>query len=338
MERTIMSLPNIPTLYERTRKGSEGGLQFARFVNELLIAQASVERVSYQSVDDSSGDFRGLDSYHFEVGEFDNIITGYQFKFFPSNLSSNHKVQIKKSLQKAVDSFEVMENWILITPEDWSTSDLEWFETLKTEFEYDASVDSNGLIRTVRFRLLQWGHSKLVELALKHPHIGRHGFPDLFKDEGGLISLAQFKMNIDKTVWKPSKHRPNEYVQYGTSLEEITSDPVFDVQILNNTSDTFILQEIALTIEEAWTTLKGIPDEYRLKSIGSIEFEINSEESVSVKTLTDPLIVRPKEPLRFDLQLLKFYKKVKHNWVTFNVEFRLNNGARLRTNSITLSF
>ena len=138
-----MSISNIPTLYQKIGKGAEGGHEFARLLNQLMIAEAR-ER-GYEAIisSDSSGGYNGVDCILKQRWRQSErfVYTGVQYKFYPSNLSSQHKNEIRKSLKNAIKKFREMTSWILITPEDFSKRDMEWFETLKEEFEYIMTIE-----------------------------------------------------------------------------------------------------------------------------------------------------------------------------------------------------
>ena len=71
-----MSIPNISSLYQRINKGSEGGNEFARLMNYLLIAEAKEEGAKTEPYSDASGDYKGLDAFT----ELDLYQEGFQFK------------------------------------------------------------------------------------------------------------------------------------------------------------------------------------------------------------------------------------------------------------------
>ncbi|TSJ41869.1 hypothetical protein [Fluviicola chungangensis] len=85
-----MPIPNVSTLYERIHKGSEGGQEFSRILNLLLIAESGLQKFRFVNFFDASGDYKGVDAIIIQ-GEEE---IGVQYKFFPILLSSEHKRSI----------------------------------------------------------------------------------------------------------------------------------------------------------------------------------------------------------------------------------------------------
>src|SRR5688500_16753056 len=85
-------------------KGSEGGKEFARIVDLLLFRNAEKEQRTITLLNDSAGDFAGLDSYSSLPRRAGTI--GFQYKFFASPLSDEHRAEIKESLESAITHFK----------------------------------------------------------------------------------------------------------------------------------------------------------------------------------------------------------------------------------------
>ena len=83
-----MPIPNVSTLYQRIHKGAEGGHEFARFIKLLLSNDYGNQGLKFISESDASGDYKKLDAYIPGDTLFPENITGFQFKFFGSNLNS----------------------------------------------------------------------------------------------------------------------------------------------------------------------------------------------------------------------------------------------------------
>ncbi len=155
-----MPIPNVTSLYARIQKGSEGGNEFARILNLLLVAESSVQKYEITTSSDSAGDYKGVDAIIKRKGE--NI--GVQIKFYPYPFSSAHKTLIKESLKNATIKFPEMERWIVITPDNIEKNGKEWFDQIS---------------KSSKIQIDQWGHTHILELMLKHPHIGNHYYPEL---------------------------------------------------------------------------------------------------------------------------------------------------------------
>lgn len=146
----------LPPLTEILKPGRSGGNQFADLVALLFEAEEGTNPDFHVlNIDDSKGDFRGADAVINRRRQEIYV----QVKFFKSPLSSDHKYVIKKSFAE----FDALDNtklhWWLITPNDLSASDMDWFQDL---------TKGRGIHR---------GHKFINHMALKHPHVGRTVYP-----------------------------------------------------------------------------------------------------------------------------------------------------------------
>ena len=176
----VMPIPNVSSLYQRIHKGAEGGHEFARFVKMLLKADYESRGLKFISESDASGDYKKVDAFIPGNEDFPWLIKGFQFKFFPSKLSSRHKQEVLKSIELALQANEGITEFVLVTPEDLMKEDQEWFDSIRNKYEKDFTSYSNGLLRSFTRKISHWGHSKLIELSLKHDHLGREYFSELF--------------------------------------------------------------------------------------------------------------------------------------------------------------
>src|SRR5437870_2557483 len=112
-------LPAVKSLYDLLPKGTEGGKEFARIVDLLLFHEARRAGRKFTAFSDASGDFHGLDSYQGDKFRTAGT-TGYQYKFFPSPLSAEHRAAIKDSLKSTAQRQKELrlKKWILVTPQD----------------------------------------------------------------------------------------------------------------------------------------------------------------------------------------------------------------------------
>lgn len=155
-----MAIPNVSNLYQRISKGAEGGLEFARIINQLMISESSKEDFQFQAHSDAAGDYKGVDS----IMTRGLIKSGLQYKFLPSPFKNEQKSQIKESFEKAIRQFPEMDQWVLIIPEEPNKFDLNWIEEISAQLKMPAIV---------------WGHSKIINLMLKYKHIGEKYYPEL---------------------------------------------------------------------------------------------------------------------------------------------------------------
>lgn len=219
-------IPEVKTLYEILPKGTEGGKEFARIVNLLLSHEARRDERNITLFDDAAGDYCGLDSFK-EGGILRKRgITGYQYKFFPSPLSPNHRGKIEESLKKVAESQKTIriKKWILITPEDFMETsrkeggDVTWFKGLPEKL---------GL----QFEIEHWGHTKLKSLFMETPSLCLFYYPELIPDG------ATRKKNIQDTRKRYNKNLNTlygkiDFVGMSVYKEEATKGvPMEDIYI-----------------------------------------------------------------------------------------------------------
>jgi hypothetical protein len=178
MPSPIRRLPAVKPLSEILPSGTEGGKEFARIVHLLLFHEARRNGRKVSLYSDAAGDYGGLDSF---VGDRFHVegTTGYQYKFYTSPLSSEHRSKITESLQIASRNAKKhkLRKWVLITPNDFiepptrsDGGDVTWFENLRTDLK-------------LNFELEHWGHTHLTGLFLDTPALCLYYYPELF--EGG---------------------------------------------------------------------------------------------------------------------------------------------------------
>lgn len=310
-----MPIPNVSNLYKRLHEGAEGGLEFARFLKLLLGSHYVGLKAHFRAPSDASGDFRGLDAFVEGPDFFPELITGFQFKFYPGYLQARHKAEIRKSIENAVRTNEFMTEFILVTPEDFMKEQQAWFEQMSKEFAKHFRAQKNGVSTSYTFRLTHWGHTKIIELALRHEPIARHYFPELFSKTEGSFRLSFAGIDCVNCNWEGSDSKPFSYFQhFGNKNQNLTSDPVFDFQFVNSTSEIILLRSVEIHIEEVGHIVKGIGAEYFLRSIGTMEHWVDFKKPINVIKLDDPLIVKNNAPLRFSIQLREFTRRAPGNY------------------------
>jgi NACHT domain len=170
-------LPEVKTLYDMLPKGTEGGKEFARIVDLLLFHEARRSGKKVTIFSDVAGDYHGLDSFESDVLRRGGT-TGYQYKFYPSPLSGEHRQSIVQSLKKIAETQKQLKlkKWILVTPQDLTESatrkdggDVSWFESLHDEL---------GL----KFELEHWGHKKLLLFFLETHALCLYYYPELINN------------------------------------------------------------------------------------------------------------------------------------------------------------
>jgi hypothetical protein len=222
-------LPETRSLSQILPKGTEGGKEFARIVDLLLFHEARRNGKNLNLFSDASGDYGGLDSFVGEVFRRNDVV-GYQYKFFPSPLSQEHRAAIKESVSAAAAKGQkrkkqTLKKWILVTPDDFTESankkdggDVSWFVELKDEL-------------SLPFEIEHWGHRQLQALFIDTRSLCLFYYPELVAD-------GPTARNTIKAVRKPYEenllqmYRRIEFVGMSVYKPEATRGvPIEDIYI-----------------------------------------------------------------------------------------------------------
>ena len=337
-----MPIPNVSTLYQRINRGSEGGNEFARIMNLLLASEMECINHRFNSFSDANGDYKGLDAFSKSKSprKIGTQITGYQYKFYPQNLTSHQKTNIKESVRKAFEENENLISWILITPEDFLKSQISWFEEFKKGLEFNFTLDDMVDFKIKHgdfpmrdyFTIEHWGHTKIIDLMMRHPHIGQSYYPELFQhaqDDSSGFQLARVILDAKRCNWSASKSKKNVFIynEQGIPTENKIEDPIFDFYFINNSNRLFLLYSITVCVMDFWTVMKGPAPERILKSLDMFAMKVDFSKKKTTKELEDPIIFRAKEPIRFHVKLEEFLDGLPGNCI--EIKFIFNFGEQV---------
>jgi len=174
------------SLFLKLGPGSLSGQIFADLCDQLLLREFNMRGGDFWAPSDRAGDYKGLDAYvNVDSRQsFDGFTgkIGFQYKFVPSEaspLSRSHKDQIISSLKSAIkENKDELNAWILITPEDFNKSQIEWLTNLKSAYD-------------CKFEIKHWGQKQLASLIAKYPELAIHIYPQL---ASGLVSANFHQM------------------------------------------------------------------------------------------------------------------------------------------------
>jgi hypothetical protein len=201
---TPSRLPETRRLTDILPAGREGGLEFARIVDLLLFHEARREARTLNLFSDRAGDYGGMDSFA-DSGLRVISRVGYQYKFYPSPISNEHRSEIKAAIIKAQEAQQGkkqrrrLAKLVVVTPDDLTESgrregggDVTWFDGLSTELG-------------CKFVLEHWGHRKLQALFLDTPALCLFYYPELVP-EG-----ATRRRSIDETRQRYDRNMQHLY-------------------------------------------------------------------------------------------------------------------------------
>jgi len=244
---SVRRLPEQKSLYQILPKGTDGGKEFSRIVDLLIFHEGRRSGRSTLLFSDAAGDYRGLDSMSGDASLRREGATGYQYKFYPSPLSSEHRRSIEESLLRSAGSAAELKlkRWVLVTPEDLLESstkagggDVSWFQGLRGK-------------HSLKFELEHWGHKKLLGLFMQTPFLCLYYYPDLVdpdhrkrrtiadtrkRYDDNLLALYRDVQFVGMSVYKPEATR-------GVAIQDIyipltivsgNADPADDAQPRQN--------------------------------------------------------------------------------------------------------
>lgn len=328
-----MPIPKV-TLYQKLGKGAEGGLHFARIMDQLIFANDKEKGREGIATSDAAGDYKGVDFITKVRVPYGGRIQykGYQYKFYPSGLKSNQKQEIEKSIKKAIEKFPEMSSWVLVTPENLNKFDRQWFQGIVNEYSSNNEIKISAKWSISlpgdkkRIDIRHMGHTEIMDLMLKHQQIGEQYYEELFSNKKGKLTLVKAAVDTDRTNWYRSSHYKNTF-EIRTFYDDIkkSNELVFDFQFINNTALVYHLQRIDVILEKIWTEIKGPSLDDILLPGRTIPFELDFTKKINSISLNSilggPIIFSPMESKRFDLHLVDFAKKCPGNNVQLRFEF-----------------
>jgi hypothetical protein len=342
-----MSIKNTPTLFQKHGHNAEGGHEFNRIMTLLLIAEG--RRLGYKVLtsSDVSGDFKGVDCIWQEKSKNGNETNiGFQFKFFPPTLTNGNKTKIKSSLKKALVAYPEMNEWILVIPCDLNKRDMQWYQDLAKEHEFELSLlelaeafSKKQLVKKY-LSMSYIGHSNITEMALRHPHIGMEFFDELFTKYKNALGLTRISLDTVNTNWKPAA-KNTYFLRPALSDDRISSEIIFDFQFVNNSASIQHLQQVNVHIKKLWTKIKGIKPKDVLRSSGHIDIKLDLSKKINTFSLNDliggPMIFEKNKSKRFGIKLCDFLKQTGHNMATLSFEFIFDD-MKIKSDAVTLDF
>ena len=128
-------------------------------------------------------------------------------------------------------------------------SDVEWFHSLKKEYEFDFSLNDMAMYSQKHgnfpkrnyLRLEHWGHTKIIELMLQHPHIGEKYYPEFFhQKEKSKFELVKLGVDFQNSNWARFENQEFSFRQFQIDTKtHKTSDIIFDCFFINNSENIY---------------------------------------------------------------------------------------------------
>lgn len=92
-------------------------------------------------------------------------------------------------------------------------------------------------------------------------------------------------------------------------------DPIFDITLINSTSEPVLFTAVGFEALDAWSTFKGLPISGKVKRVDAYELQVK-DFVVGKKTFLyfpDPIYLALGAPYRFSLRLRGYVKAVPGN-------------------------
>jgi len=172
-------------------------------------------------------------------------------------------------------------------------------------------------------------------------------FGEKYNDEFYAYDTKAIKAvrNVLPLVW-PSEEEYERLIRcqpLGNQIKEFkkifmrTTNPIFDITLVNNTSITQVLHRIDIIIERIWSEIKAGPLPQILKPIMTYSFRVDFTKKVNSFELGSPISFGAEQPVRFKIQLEKFITDCPGNCAEIRFRFACNN-ALVESETLFLDF
>jgi len=178
---------NLAPLTTLLGPGAEGGHEFERLINQLLLSYADKQGFLYEPSGGAGAD-AGLDGLapNGRVPGMDGPV-GFQCKWLWDHLDKGSKArQIEDSLQRASKHFERIRHWVLVTPHDLTLNEQEWFNQLSQSLGlafHDSREMSDDYQLRIDLRLHHWGKQKIESLLPLCPPLFARYYPQAAREQ-----------------------------------------------------------------------------------------------------------------------------------------------------------
>lgn len=227
-------MSNLPPLTEKIAKGAEGGHEFERLMNQLLLCFADRHNFQYEPTGSAGGD-HGIDGLaRGSVPGFTGRVA-FQFKWLWDGIHKGNKSeQITKSLNRAAEIGDIR-YWVLVTPHDLTSSEREWLLVQAPRKDLNARRKKRGDSELPELTIHHWGQARL-ELLLRdycpalfaryyqheaRPHLSGydgHDFREFAADYRRKVAIAYRRL---RTIGLPPETLREEHAQTEIPLRDI---------------------------------------------------------------------------------------------------------------------
>ena len=105
------------------------------------------------------------------------------------------------------------------------------------------------------------------------------------------------------------------------------SDPIFDVTLINSSSEMAVVSSVGIEVVRSFTKLAGLPPARKIRTSKFLKLDFKwLPGKPQLKKLPDPLALDPRAPVRFKLQLAGFLGRVPGNFMVLKLLCRSDRG------------
>lgn len=180
----------------------------------------------------------------------------------------------------------------------------------------------NLLSLQTRKKIEYWHWEKISDYVVCHPELFKKYYPQFYRSG---ISIGRIVM-LDNCGYVPLG-KENCYL-FSSSTDK-SDQPIFDVSLINNSTDTVLLNDISISIRLLNIASAGMkkPRIGWLKPFATILVNpippghISLEWQTVVNPLPDPIYIKSKEPLRLQIQ----FTEILSTYCKLRIGFKLND-------------
>ena len=147
------------------------------------------------------------------------------------------------------------------------------------------------------------------------------------------IEIGSIGIDRENCSWESYDDFPNAFVEIESSRSRF---PILNFSLINHSSKTILLTEIALTAKHLFSGLSGIPTPSLLKPIAKFKIEIKYDEEGTKFKLPDEIQVPAGQAFKFQVQLFNADYPIEGKNVLY-FTFNFNNSVSIIAPTIFLN-
>jgi DNA-directed RNA polymerase subunit M/transcription elongation factor TFIIS len=237
----------------------------------------------------------------------------------------------RKSIPSKIKVHSILQKEINSTCPFCSNKEVQYFQI----HHIDENPSNNDISNLILICPLCYSKITSREISIENVKQKKQELP-IVKNE---IECADIKIDKKNCSWIESPNQvPNSFYITETTKYPF---PILFISLINQTENTILLKSIKLRNKELYSGLGGIPEAFPLKKTAKYKMKIPANDEVIELILNDEIVILPKGPAKFEIQLYtnendeKNYLITTRNIVSFT--FCFNNNITLQIPNILLN-